>query len=88
MKESRTDVPEFGPEREADLLHTLRNTGGTPQAAKAPARTDLPPMVRDVPDKPPATWPAFDPAKPATDFQLQQALAILRAMPVGQHAAR
>ncbi len=88
VKESRTDVPEFGPEREADLNHTLLNTGGTPQAQKAPPRTDLPPMVRDVPHMPPVGWPTFDPTKPATDFQLQQALAIVRAMPADKHASR
>jgi carboxyl-terminal processing protease len=88
VDESRMPVPEFGPEREADLLHTLRNTGGTPEAEKPPPRTDLPLMVRDIPDKPPEGFPTFDPTKPATDFQLQQALAIVRAMPLDQHAAR
>ena len=87
VKESRTDVPEFGPAREADLNHTLLNTGGTPQATKAPPRTDLPPMVRDVPHLPPQGWPAFDPTKASTDFQLQQALAIVRAMPADKHAS-
>ncbi len=86
VKDSRVDEPQFGPERELDLNHTLRNTGGTPPAA--PPRTDLPPMVRDIPHMPPAGFPTFDPAKPATDFQLQQALAIVRAMPADQHAAR
>ncbi len=88
VKESRTDVPEFGPEREADLNHTLKNTGGTPTTEKAPPRTDLPPMVHDIPQVPPAGWPAFDPAKPSTDFQLQQALAVVRAMPTSTHASR
>jgi carboxyl-terminal processing protease len=87
VKESATEQPHFGPEREADLNHTLRNTGGTPQAIAAPPRTDLPPIVHEVPQVPPATWPAFDPAKSDTDFQLQQALAVVRAMPVGKHAA-
>ncbi len=31
---------------------------------------------------------AFDPTKPETDFQLQQALVVLRAMPIGKRAAR
>ena len=88
VKDSRVDEPQFGPERESDLNHTLRNTGGTPSTEQAPPRADLPPMVRDIPHVPPVGFPAFDPAKPATDFQLQEALAIVKAMPADQHASR
>ena len=87
VQESRVDGPHFGPEREADLNRALRNTGGTPQAS-APARTDLPPMVHDVAKLPPEGFPTYDPAKPDTDFQLQQALSVVRAMPVGKRASR
>ena len=45
-------------------------------------------MVRDIPKLPPEGWPAYDATKPDTDFQLQQALAVVRAMPVGQRAAK
>jgi carboxyl-terminal processing protease len=45
-------------------------------------------MVRDVPKMPPENWPTYDPTKPETDFQLQQGLGVLRAMPVSAHAAR
>ena len=83
---SRDDQAHFGPEREADLNHTIRNTGGTPNVPPVP-RTDLPPMVRDVPSMPPVGFPKFDPAKPTTDFQLQQALAVIHAMPIGKRAA-
>ena len=83
---SRTEQPHFGPDREADLTHALRNTGGTQQAA--PARNDLPVMVRDVPKLPPEGFPAFDPAKPDTDFQLQEADAVLNAMAGTKHALR
>ena len=38
-------------------------------------------MVHDIPKLPPEKWPNFDPTKPDTDFQLQQALAVARAMP-------
>ena len=88
VQASRTEQPHFGPEHEADLNKALRNTGGVPQTDAPPPRTDLPPMVRDIPKLPPENFPAFDPAKPSTDFQLQQALAVLRAMPAGKHAAR
>jgi carboxyl-terminal processing protease len=34
-------------------------------------------------DKPPTDWPKYDPAKPDTDFQLHQAIVLLRRMAVG-----
>ena len=85
---SRTEGPRFGPEREADLNHVLRNQGGTPQPATPPARTDLPPVARDIPKLPPENWPAFDATKPDTDFKLQQGLVVLRAMALQRRAAR
>jgi carboxyl-terminal processing protease len=88
VQETRTEQPHFGPEREADLKGALRNTGGVAATDAPPPRTDLPPMARDVPKLPPENWPTFDPLKTDTDFQLQQGLAVLRAMPVGKHAAR
>jgi len=77
VAEDRDDLSRFMP-READLNHIIKNEGGT-QAA-APARTDLPPIVKTIPDKPPANWPKFDLAKPSTDFQLQQGLKVIQAM--------
>ncbi len=89
VAESRTETPHFGPEREADLNHTITNQGGTPNAPQAP-RSDLPPIASSIPKLPPETWPAFDPAKPDTDFQLQQGLIVVRAMATQQqrHADR
>ena len=84
---SREERPHFLPDREAELNRALTNSGGTPQDA-APPRTDLPTMVHDVPKMPPEGWPTYDPIKPDTDFQLQQGLAVLRAMPVGKRASR
>ena len=87
---SRTEAPHFGPEREADLNRALRNQGGTPPDAAAAPRTDLPPVAGSIPKLPPENWPAFDAAKPDTDFQLQQGLAVVRAMAQQQqkHAGR
>ena len=85
---SRTEAPHFGPEREADLNRALRNQGGTPQAANAPARTDLPAVAKEIPKLPPEGFPTFDVNKPDTDFQLQQALTVVRAMAVQPRAAR
>ena len=39
-------------------------------------RTDLPPIARDIPKLPPEGSPAFDLAKPDTDFQLKEAVAL------------
>ena len=80
MAETREGQPRFGPEREADLNHVLRNEGGTPEAPAAP-RNDLPPIAKTLPSKPPEGFPKFDAAKPdETDFQLQQALQLAKAM--------
>ena len=80
VAETREETPRFGPEREADLNRVLKNQGGTPDAPPAP-RTDLPPIAKEIPAKPPEGFPKFDPAKPDdTDFQLQQALVVAKAM--------
>ncbi len=85
---TRTEVPRFGPEREADLNHSLRNQGGTQAPVGAAPRTDLPPIARDIPKLPPEGWPTFDNAKPETDFQLKQALAVLQSMAGQRRASR
>jgi carboxyl-terminal processing protease len=58
----------------------LTNQGGTPTDTSPAARTELPPIASSIPKLPPEGWPAFDPAKPDTDFQLQQGLVVVRAM--------
>jgi carboxyl-terminal processing protease len=85
VAESRTPVDHFGPSRETDLNHTITNEGGT---APPPPRTDLPAVVHEIPAKPPANWPKFDANKPTTDFQLQQALVVVRAMAAQRRASR
>jgi carboxyl-terminal processing protease len=84
---ARTEQPHFGPDREAELKGAISNVGGTPQNT-APPRTDLPPIVHDIPKLPPDKWPTYDPTKPDTDFQLQQALAVVHGMPVSRRASR
>ena len=85
--ESREEQPHFGAERESDLNHVLTNSGGTGEKA-LPPRTDLPPIVKDIPKRPPEGFPKFDPAKPdETDFQLQQALVVAKAMAATKNAA-
>ena len=85
---SRTETPKFGPERESDLKGALRNQGGTPPSATPAPRTDLPPIARDIPKLPPEGFPAFDPAKPDTDFQLKEAVAVLQSMAAQRRASR
>ncbi len=88
VQASRTEQAHFGPEREADLKGALRNTGGVPQTDAPPPRTDLPAVAKDIPKLPPEGFPAYDPMKSDTDFQLQQGLAVLRAMEPTKHASR
>lgn len=85
---SRSETPHFGPERESDLKGALRNQGGTPPPANAAPRTDLPPIARDIPKLPPEGFPTFDPAKPDTDFQLKEAVAVLQSMSTQRRASR
>ncbi|WBV44003.1 S41 family peptidase [Pseudoroseomonas cervicalis] len=66
-------------DREADLRRALRNDNGSAEAPPLPP-TNLPAGVADkVSRMPPEGAPAFDPTKPETDFQAQQAAALLRA---------
>ncbi|MFB9970713.1 S41 family peptidase [Pseudoroseomonas cervicalis] len=66
-------------DREADLRRALRNDNGSAEAPPLPP-TNLPAGVAEkVSRMPPEGAPAFDPTKPETDFQAQQAAALLRA---------
>jgi carboxyl-terminal processing protease len=87
VAETRQPEPHFGPEREADLNGTIKNEGGTGQVS-LPPRTDLPPIAKEIPNKPPISFPKFDPGKPdQTDFQLQQALVLAKAMAAQKSSA-
>ncbi len=59
-----------------------------PQSEAPPPRTDLPTMVHDIQKLPPENWPKFDPTKPSTDYQLQEALAVARAMAPAKRASQ
>jgi carboxyl-terminal processing protease len=92
VEESRTPPAHFGPEREADLLHILTNDKTTPTVPTAnPA--DLPAAAKDIAKLPPPDWPTpgspgFDPKNPATDFQLQQGLRLIRGMIAEKQVSR
>jgi carboxyl-terminal processing protease len=85
VQSSRVQEPHYVPEREAELKGAISNSGGTPVPANSP-HTELPAIAKDIPKLPPEGWPTFDPTKPDTDFQLQQAVKVLQAMPVKQAA--
>jgi carboxyl-terminal processing protease len=80
VQENREPPASFGADRESDLNRVLSNQGGTGDKA-LPPRTDLPPIAKQLPDKPPEGFPKFDLTKPdETDFQLQQAVVLAKAM--------
>lgn len=64
--------------RESDLDHIIKNSGGNQE--KPTVRTDLPAIATSIPAQPPKNWPKFDYKNPATDFQLQQGLKVVRSM--------
>ena len=76
-------------EREADLRRALRNEGNVQQPAGAAiAPLQLPQGVAVPTRLPPEGAPAFDPTKPETDFQLQQATQLLRNLAAAQGPGR
>ncbi len=87
VDETREDRGSFGGEHEADYNKVLSNSGGTNPQTVEP-RTDLPAIAKQIPEKPPEDFPKFDPAKPdATDFQLQEGLAVVTAMAAQKSAS-
>jgi carboxyl-terminal processing protease len=86
VQETRTPPPHFAPEHESDLQHVLSVPGAETAVPAAPA-ADLPPVAQTIPKLPPENWPKLDPNKPATDFQLQQGLVLVKAMATEAQAA-
>jgi carboxyl-terminal processing protease len=77
--ETRDQSNTFGGEREADFSNALANKQG--DDGQTTPRTDLPAIVKQIPERPPENFPKYDPSKPdATDFQLQQGLVVLNSM--------
>ncbi len=83
---SDTNLPDdafFAQLRETDLLNSFANPTGQNTAPLPPA-SPLPAVTASIPGKPPANWPAFDPTKPSTDFQLQMGIKLLDGMSTAQ----
>jgi carboxyl-terminal processing protease len=79
VDDTRTPQDQFANLRETDLANAFKNPTGVP-APSLPSPTPLPAVAKSILDKPPANWPAFDPAKPETDFQLQMAIKLADGM--------
>ena len=87
VRETFEERPTFGGEKESDYNKVLTNQGGTGSQA-LPPRTDLPPIVKQLPERPPENFPKFDALKPDdTDFQLQQAVVLAQAMAAQKSAS-
>jgi carboxyl-terminal processing protease len=86
VADSPDEVAHFDPEYEAELNHVIGEVGGTPNSDEP--RADLPPVLKTIPSRPPKDFPEYNPAKPETDFQLQQARVIARAMATSQKPSR
>jgi len=86
VKVSDTSLPDdafFAQLRETDLLNAFANPTGQ-GAAPLPPAPPLPAVAATIQAKPPANWPAFDPTKPDTDFQLQMGLKLVDGMTAAQ----
>ena len=88
VEESRDEEVHYLPDREADLNHALKNEGGSAPTKPPAPRDDIPAAAKQISAKPPTTWPKFDLAKPDTDYQLQQGLAMVKDMSAEPHATR
>lgn len=77
-------------DREADLRRALRNDNNAqPQAAPPLPPLNLPAGLAERVVRMPAEGaPAFDPTKPETDHQLQQALGVLRGLAAAPNPQR
>ena len=82
VQSSDTPEPTFGPAHESDLNNVLRNPNAPPtEQTRRP-----PPIAESITAKPPKGWPTYDATKPDTDFQLHQALTLMRLMTGGGSA--
>lgn len=79
VNDSATPDDAFASLRETSLLNSFTNPTGQQNTPLPPAPA-LPAIASSIPSKPPANWPTFDAAKPATDFQLQMGLKLLSGM--------
>jgi carboxyl-terminal processing protease len=90
VADTRAAPDAFSQLRETDLLNSFTNPTGQ-KAPAPPPPVAMPAVAKTIPDKPPATWPVFNPDKPdtnpalnpAADFQLQMGIKLLDGMSPG-----
>lgn len=70
------DEPDEAHSTEASLPHAIEPVDATDVPRVSPWRA----LAGAIASRPPTTWPEFDATRPATDFQLQQALKLLGLM--------
>ncbi len=79
VSDTRDPQDAFAQLRETDLLNSFTNPTGE-KAPPLPPAPPLPAVAKTIASVPPANWPAFDPTKPDTDFQLQMGLKLVEGM--------
>lgn len=86
VHETRNPKNHFPKIREVDLPHAFHNPSGL-TAPPLPPKLTLPAVAQTISPRPPAGWPKLVPDKPDTDYQLQMALKLEKAMIVGNVSA-
>lgn len=79
VHETNNPHDQFPKIRESDMPNAFHNPSGM-KAPILPPKLVLPPVAREIAPRPPANWPAFKPGDAKTDYQLQMALKLVKAM--------
>jgi carboxyl-terminal processing protease len=87
VHETRNPKDHFPKVREANMPNAFHNPSGL-KAPQLPPKITLPPMVKTIDPRPPASFPALKPGVPSTDYQLQTALKLVAAMAAMPNAAK
>jgi carboxyl-terminal processing protease len=79
VRETRGKSEQFPLVREFDMPNAIHNPSGL-KAPILPPPIKLPAAAKTIAPQPPANWPKFERDKASTDYQLQMALKLARAM--------
>lgn len=79
VHETNKPQNQFPKIRESDMPHALHNPSGL-KAPILPPKLELPAVAKTIAARPPKDWPKLEQGKPSTDYQLQMALKLARAM--------
>ncbi len=86
VHETNNPKDHFPKIRESNMPHAFRNPSGL-KAPILPPKLVLPAAAKTIAPRPPANWPKFEPKHPNTDYQLQMALKLVRAMATNRTGA-